>query len=152
MPACATRQSSIAGRHSSASSSPSRRSTARSPATSPARTTGCAPERQDRQHSSSVRRRARSHGRTDMRHGFVAALLVTSFGLLATAREAGAQALGGSTQAIVRGHDATLAEQWGTVGLRLDFGAGEVICSGTLIAPKVVVTAAHCVLKEPELT
>jgi secreted trypsin-like serine protease len=56
--------------------------------------------------------------------------------------------LGGSGEAILRGHPAAANEQWGTVGLLVSLGQDEWLCTGTLIAPQLVVTAGHCVKDE----
>jgi len=47
---------------------------------------------------------------------------------------------------IVAGRSATLAEMYSTVAITDESGIPE--CSGTLVAPQVVVTAAHCVSAE----
>ena len=56
--------------------------------------------------------------------------------------------LGSTDQAILRGHPASADEQWGTVGLLVSLGQDEWLCTGTLIAPQLVVTAGHCVKDE----
>jgi hypothetical protein len=48
--------------------------------------------------------------------------------------------------AIVNGHPAKSSEQWGTLGMVLGDAHDEWLCTGTLIAPDVLVTAAHCVI------
>ncbi len=55
------------------------------------------------------------------------------------------------TQPIVNGHAAGSDEQWGTIGILTKQDRGDYVCSGTLIAPSVIVTAAHC-LEEPKDT
>jgi hypothetical protein len=52
------------------------------------------------------------------------------------------------TQPIVNGHPADSDEQWGTIGILTKQDGGDYVSSGTLIAPSVIVTAAHC-LEEP---
>lgn len=52
---------------------------------------------------------------------------------------------GGDAQAIVSGQPANSAQLFGTV--YVEIGGGN--CTGTLIAPTVVVTAAHCVALQP---
>jgi secreted trypsin-like serine protease len=55
-----------------------------------------------------------------------------------------ASAQGAARQAIVNGRLATRADVRGTVGI-LDTATGEVFCTGTLVDPTTVYTAAHCV-------
>ncbi|MCA9519444.1 MAG: trypsin-like serine protease, partial [Myxococcales bacterium] len=47
------------------------------------------------------------------------------------------------TYSIVSGTAATQGQVYGTVAI-VDKGTSDIVCSGTLIAPQVVVSAAHC--------
>jgi hypothetical protein len=72
--------------------------------------------------------------------------------LLASLASAGCSApapdpLGEGASPILRGRAATLDEVYGTVAL-MSSADGEEWCTGTLIAPTVVVSAAHCVVDE----
>lgn len=51
-------------------------------------------------------------------------------------------------QSIVRGRPVSSAETWGTVGFLLSYDGRYWVCSGTLIAPDLIVTAAHCLQDE----
>ena len=55
------------------------------------------------------------------------------------------------TQPIVGGRSATTSEIFATVSL-MDPYSGESVCTGTLIASTVVVTAAHCLVEQDEQT
>ncbi len=68
--------------------------------------------------------------------------------LVAAASGAAAENVGTSQQPVVDGHAATKAEVLGTVAL-LASADNQPICTGTLVAPRVVVTATHCVVKDP---
>jgi uncharacterized protein (TIGR03382 family) len=56
---------------------------------------------------------------------------------------AGAENINSKKDAIVGGRPANGAELHGTVALVMR-GSNELLCTGTLVAPQVVVTAAHC--------
>lgn len=70
--------------------------------------------------------------------GYLAALAVALFGVAAVAQEAPS----GTDSALTTLETADATRGWEAVG-RLDIG-GSSFCTGTLIAPGLVLTAAHC--------
>jgi len=73
-------------------------------------------------------------------------LRIWALGLVVLSTAAGcAEPTGESRAPIIDGDPVMDGDFYGTVGLRLPLDKGEV-CTGTLIRPNVVVTAAHCVI------
>jgi secreted trypsin-like serine protease len=77
------------------------------------------------------------------RRGLLAALIgaLALFGLAATT----AAAAPAATTSIVGGHPATIEEFPSLVYIEADEGKHGFSCTGTVVAPRVVLTAAHCV-------
>jgi V8-like Glu-specific endopeptidase len=69
--------------------------------------------------------------------------------LAGCAPDDGAEAVGARRARIIGGHVATPAELMATVAL---VRADDAFCSGTLVAPRLVVTAAHCVTQRDRAT
>jgi V8-like Glu-specific endopeptidase len=67
--------------------------------------------------------------------------------LLASCAPAAAAELSAQNQAILNGHAADDDETFGTVGLLAGYEGDSWLCTGTLIEPDLVVTAAHCLFK-----
>jgi secreted trypsin-like serine protease len=82
-----------------------------------------------------------------MRRVAGAIVLVVLLGALAVAGTA--QADGGARASIVNGHAATIAEFPSLAYIEAREGNGGFACTGTVIAPRVVLTAGHCV-EDPE--
>ena len=81
----------------------------------------------------------------------VGLLLATTSGcLVATETESEAD-LGEVASPVIGGTEATKDEIFSTVALRR-LGHDDYICTGTLIAPSVVVTAAHCLVDQDPIT
>jgi V8-like Glu-specific endopeptidase len=79
--------------------------------------------------------------------------LSAAFAALCACASPDAVELAGREQAILNGHAADDDERWGTIGIRGYFKPekGRItgwICTGTLVQPDLIVTAAHC-LYEP---
>jgi trypsin len=62
---------------------------------------------------------------------------------------AGAQAGGGAQASIVNGHAASIAEFPSLAYIEAREGKGGFACTGTVVAPRVILTAGHCV-EDPE--
>jgi len=78
------------------------------------------------------------------------ALHVTLLGLLLGCGDPGAAEVDSTPSAIVGGWAATSGQIFATVEVR-HAGAHGGFCSGVLISPSVVATAAHCAVVEPEV-
>jgi uncharacterized protein (TIGR03382 family) len=76
---------------------------------------------------------------------------VATLCVLALAPAAAADGIDHRVAPIVDGRVATTSEFFGTVAL-VSTADGEANCTGTLIAPRVVATAAHCVVEQDEQT
>ncbi len=90
--------------------------------------------------------------RNRLRPGTLSAAVAVAAGVAVAAAsevraEAGSPGLQQTLGPIVDGQLATEAERYGTVAL-IYTSDGEVWCTGTLVAPRVVVTAAHCVVDQ----
>jgi len=78
------------------------------------------------------------------------AFYVTLLGLLLGCGDAEQASVDGAPAGIVGGWAATAGQIFATVEIR-HAGAHSGFCSGVLISPSLVVTAAHCAVVEPEL-